>query len=68
MINVYLPGTKVKTVSGNHEALILQSSIVSPEYIQYQIGYFYDGDYKTYWVSEFEFSTDESKTQIGFKK
>ena len=68
MINVYLPSTKVKTVIGNHEALILQSSIISANYIQYQIGYFYDGAYKTCWVSEFEFSTDDSRTQIGFNK
>lgn len=68
MIEVYLPGTIVHTSISDIRAKIVQASIQSTEYVQYQIGYFYEGKYETAWVSEFEFSVTGSKTKIGFKQ
>lgn len=61
-------GTCVITKSQGIDAIITAINIRF-EKVQYEISYFYNGDYKSVWLNEneFEFETKEAKNKIGFK-
>ncbi len=60
-------GTEVITKLGNIKAIVTACTI-RENYVQYELTWFLNGEYKTAWLSEKEFHTKpDSKTSIGFK-
>lgn len=59
-------GTIVKTVIGSIEGMIT-AFIVRFDKVQYEISYFHDGEQKTLWMNEMEFTAKTEKQSIGFK-
>lgn len=68
MIEVLQHGSKV-TMNGNHDVEgFITGIVIRRNYIQYEIGYFNNGDYKSIWLQEFEITvTNGERVQIGFK-
>lgn len=67
-LEVLQSGTKVKTVIGNNEAIIT-GVCIRFDNVQYELSYFKDGEHKSFWVYESEFTTTVStKQKIGFIK
>lgn len=64
-IQIFKCGTSVKTKG--LECTIIACEIRFNNHT-YQLSYFYNGEYKTMWLSECEFSIEENNNQtIGFK-
>jgi hypothetical protein len=61
---IYKCGTKVKI--HNYEGTIVGICIRFGN-ISYDISYFVNGDQKTVWLHETEFTTESTKQKIGFK-
>lgn len=62
-------GTTVETKIGKHVAIITAACIRFDK-VQYELSYFYNGDYKTVWLHRAEFDlreTDQIKSAIGFQ-
>lgn len=68
IFNIYAPGTRVKTKIGEIEGIITAATIRDLR-IQYEVSYFYDGQYKNVWLDEYEFYLVDKggKIVIGFK-
>ena len=68
MIEVFPCGTVVwleEEVSGSIIGITIRD-----ESIKYEVGYFINGEYRSCWLSEYEFGFEENtkKVNIGFKK
>jgi hypothetical protein len=59
-------GTMVKTKLGSISGMIT-ASVIRFDKLQYEISYFHDGEEKTVWMNEAQFTTEANKTTIGFK-
>lgn len=67
MIKVYNTGITAKTSTGNIDAIITATNIRGTR-VTYELSYFHNGEYKSAWLDEKEFTTTEKKTQkIGYK-
>lgn len=67
MLKVFNCGTMVTTKLGNLEGMITCYSNRFMK-IQYEITYYLNGEFKTVWLTDNEFTTNKSKTKIGFKQ
>jgi len=67
-ISIYQDGTEVTTKIGKIKAIITAANIRGSK-IAYEISYFNNGEYKTAWLCEKEFTTDKKvkKITVGFK-
>ena len=66
-IKTFPCGITVKPKLHNTEAIITCVSMRFGK-IQYELSYFYNGEYKVIWMAEEEFVTlTDEKTTIGFK-
>lgn len=66
-MKVFMPGTKVVTISNRVDGEITSFS-VSFLGITYEIQYFYGGEFKKVWMNESQFTVDKNKKSIiGFK-
>ena len=59
-------GISVKSKIGYVEGIITAVSIRFDN-IQYEVSYFTDNEYKSAWLNESEFTTENQKHSIGFK-
>lgn len=67
MIKVYKTGIKARTNTGNVDAIITGISIRSAR-VTYELSYFHNGEYKSAWLEESEFTVDNTnKQKIGYK-
>ena len=65
-IKLYPSGTRVRTSIGQIEAMITAACIRFSS-VSYEITYFYDGEQRTVWMNEAEFSTSGKMVVVGFK-
>lgn len=65
-ISCFPCGTIVITVIGSIKGMIT-AFIIRFDKVQYEISYFHDGEEKTVWMHEKQFSTEGTKKAIGFK-
>lgn len=68
IFDIFTPGTPVKTKIGEINGIITAATIRDLR-IQYEVSYFYDGQYKNVWLDEYEFypTGKSGKIVIGFK-
>jgi hypothetical protein len=60
-------GTLVTTNSSQIKAIVT-GACIRFEKVNYEISYFYNGEYKTAWLNENEFSVENAVTEkIGYK-
>jgi hypothetical protein len=62
----------VKLTRSEHKGVVVAIQIEGPgaELVKYLVGYYLNGEYKTVWLLDYEFSTEEDpcKQEIGFKQ
>jgi len=69
ILEIFATGTRVKTKIGEISGIITAATIRENR-IQYEVSYFYDGQYKNVWLDECEFTTVGKSfgVTIGYKK
>lgn len=67
MIKVYPSGACIKAKIGNVEGMIT-AVCMRFAFVNYEITYFVNGEYKTVWMNENEFTTDAKRKSIGFNQ
>lgn len=67
MIELFPCGTMVKTLVGQIDGMIT-ASVIRFDKVQYEISYFHDGEEKTVWMHEQQFTSNAEKQSIGFKQ
>lgn len=65
-IKLYPSGTRIRTTIGQIEGMITAACIRFSS-VSYEITYFSDGEQRTVWMNEAEFSTTDNIVSIGFK-
>ena len=66
-MNIHKCGSEIRTKFGNHNGIIT-AVCIRFQSIQYEVTYYFQGDYKVVWMNECEFFVDkENKSGIGFK-
>lgn len=66
-MKVLKAGTKVTTVIGNIEALVV-AVVIAMETVEYKIRYFSNGDERVAWLYRFEIEVATVKNPVGFNK
>ena len=66
-MKVLKAGTKVKTVIGNIEAMVV-CVCITMDTIEYKVRYFAGGEEKVSWLYEFEIEVVGNKQEAGFGK
>lgn len=66
-MKIYPGGTEVITKLGGIKGTITAATIRF-DFVSYELTFFSNGDYKTVWVYEAEFTTAAEKETIGFIK
>lgn len=66
MIEIYLCGTPIISIVGNKPGTISAVEIRHSNVI-YEFKYFNEGEFKTTWLHENEFTTQSNKIEVGYK-
>lgn len=64
---VYPPGSKVTVADGSILAIITCVAIYAHGGILYEVAWWLEGDRHSVWLSDQEFSAEQTKIGIGFK-
>lgn len=68
VLELYSLATRVQILMNhNAEGFITGISIRNGGYVQYEVSFFNNGEYKSIWLQDFEFTTEGEKYKIGFK-
>ena len=64
---VYPTGTKCRIEELKLDCTITSISIIDSN-VKYELEYYYNGEFKTTWKREGQFTTDGQKAKLGFKQ